>query len=340
MPDLPEVIRDEEQLDEVMTRPWPSVVEFVGDLDGDVLVLGAGGKTGPTIVRMLSRAVAASGAKREIIAVGRRALEAPPPGVRTIACDLLAPEAVASLPRAPNVFFLAGRKFGSTGNEPLTWATNVIVPYHVARTFTESRIVAFSTGGVYPIMDVKTGGATEQTPPEPLGEYAMSCLGRERMFDYFSRTAGERVVHIRLNYAVEMRYGVLVDIATKVWTGQPVDVTTGWANVIWQGDMANYAILALQMATSPARPLNVTGPGMISIRDMAETFGRLMGRKAIVTGRENGWAYVSNAGHSHSMFGMPQVPLERVVGWTADWVRRGGRNLGKPTHFEVQDGKY
>jgi nucleoside-diphosphate-sugar epimerase len=340
MPDLPEVIRDEEQLDEVMTRPWPSVVDFLRDIDGDILVLGAGGKIGPTLVRMLSRAVAASGARRDVIPVVRRPPDTPVPGVRSITCDLMVPEAVAALPRAPNVFFLAGRKFGSTGNEPLTWATNVIVPYHVARIFTESRIVAFSTGGVYPIMDVETGGATEQTPPEPLGEYSMSCLGRERMFDYFSQTAGERVVHIRLNYAVEMRYGVLVDIATKVWRGEPLDVTTGWANVIWQGDVANYAILALQMATSPAQPLNITGPGMISIRDTAETFGRLLGRKPIITGKENGLAYVSSAGRSHSMFGMPQVPLERVIQWTADWVRRGGRNLGKPTHFEVQDGKY
>jgi len=340
MKDLPDVIRDEAQLDEVLSRPWPQTVEFVKRLEGDLLVLGAGGKIGPTLVRMLARAVAAAGAKKDVLAVGRRPLDDPPPGVRTVACDLLDLDAVARLPRAPNVFFLAGRKFGSTGNEPLTWATNVVVPYHVARTFAASRVVAFSTGGVYPIMDVAAGGATEETPPEPVGEYAMSCLGRERMFDYFSQTAGARVVHIRLNYAVEMRYGVLVDVATKVWERRPVDVTTGWANVIWQGDAANYTILSLQAAASPARPLNITGPGMISIRETAETFGRLLGREPIIVGTENGRALLSSASRSHALFGLPQMPLERVIQWTADWVRAGGRNLGKPTHFEVQDGKY
>jgi len=340
MKDLPEIIRDEEELSEVLSRPWPSVVEFVKGLDGDILVLGAGGKIGPTLVRMLARAVAAAGVRKEVIAVGRRPLEDPPGGVRTVACDLLDLDAVARLPHVPNVFFLAGRKFGSTGNEPLTWATNVIVPYHVARTLAASRIVAFSTGGVYPIMDAATGGATEETPPDPVGEYSMSCLGRERMFDYFSRTAGARVVHLRLNYAVEMRYGVLVDVATKVWNRLPVDVTTGWANVIWQGDVCAYTILSLQAAASPARPLNITGPGMISIRETAEAFGRLLEREPIIVGKENGRGYLSNASRSHALFGPPQVPLDRVIQWTAHWVRAGGRNLGKPTHFEVQDGKY
>jgi nucleoside-diphosphate-sugar epimerase len=341
MNEWPQVIRNEQELDEVLCRPWPKVVEFIGALEGDILILGAGGKMGPTLIRTVRRAAAEAGVHKTVLAVGRGGL-APleAEGISTVACDLSDPSAVDRLPRAANVIFMVGRKFGSVGNEPLTWMTNVVAPYHVARTFTASRIVAFSTGGVYPIVDAAAGGATEETPPDPVGEYYMSCLGRERMFDYFSRSAGEKVVHLRLNYAVEMRYGVLVDVATKVWNRRPVDVTTGWANVIWQGDACNMAILCLQLAVSPAVPINVTGPGMISIRETAETFGRLLGREPVIAGRENGRAYLASAAKAHALLGLPRVPLERVMAWTAEWVRAGGRSLGKPTHFEVQDGKY
>jgi nucleoside-diphosphate-sugar epimerase len=341
MDEWPQVIRDERELDEVLSRPWPRLVDFLHGLEGDLLILGAGGKMGPTLARTARRAIRAAGVAKDVIAVGRRPMpDLEAEGVRTIACDLLDPEAVARLPRAANIIFMAGRKFGSTGDEPTTWAANVIVPYHVARTFTASRIASFSTGGVYPLVEVASGGATEQTPPDPIGEYAMSCLGRERMFDYFSRTAGEKVVHIRLNYAVELRYGVLVDVATRVWRGEPVDVAIGYANVIWQGDACNQALLALGLAASPAAPLNVTGPGMISIRETAERFGRLLGRPPVIAGQEGARAFLSSAAESHRLLGPPLVPLERVIAWTADWVRRGGRDLGKPTHFEVRDGRY
>lgn len=337
----PEEIRTEQELDEVLTRPSLRLVEFMKTLDGDILILGAGGKIGPTLTVLARRAIQAAGSGAEVVAVARRPLEAlQAAGVRTIACDLLDPAAVDRLPRARNVLFLAGRKFGSTGDEATTWAANVIVPYHAARTFTGSRIVAFSTGCVYPLADDAGGGATEETPPGPIGEYAISCLGRERMFDYFSRTAGEQVLLLRLNYAVELRYGVPVDAATKVWQEKPVDVTCGCANVIWQGDACEQTLLALQLAASPPRILNVTGPEKISIRELAETFGRLLGKKPILGGQESGRSYLASAAQAQRLFGPPRVPLERIIRWTAAWVRRGGRSLGKPTHFEVVDGKF
>ncbi|MBM4018083.1 MAG: NAD-dependent epimerase/dehydratase family protein [Planctomycetes bacterium] len=341
MDEWPDEIRTEEELDEVLTRPSPQLAEFMRRLEGDVLVLGAGGKMGPTLCVLARRALQAAGSRAEVIAVARRPLEnLRRAGVRTLECDLLDPAAVQRLPRTPNVIFMAGRKFGSTGDEAGTWATNVIVPYHVARTFTESRIVAFSTGCVYALMPDEGNGATEDTPPDPVGEYSMSCLGRERMFDYFSRTRGERVLLFRLNYATELRYGVPVDVAAKVWQGRPVDLGCGYANVIWQGDACERALLALEHAAAPAVPLNVTGPWKLAVRDLAATFGRILGREPVLAGRESGRSYLASAARSVELFGPPRVPLETIIRWTAAWVRRGGRSLGKPTHFEVVDGKF
>jgi len=341
MLNLPETIRNEAELDDLLTCPSPTLVAFASRLQGDVLVLGAGGKIGPTLARMAHRALAEAGARADVIAVARRplpALEAA--GIRTLACDLLDPEAVARLPRAANVVFMAGRKFGSSGDEPATWAANVLVPYHVARAFTASRVAVFSTGCVYPLMPVASGGATEATPPDPVGEYAMSCLGRERVFDYTSRTAGQRVVHLRLNYAVEPRYGVLVDVAQRVLAGEPVDLTTAHVNVLWQGDACDWALRSLALAASPPAVLNLTGPETVAIRDLAETFGRLLGTPVRFTGSDSGVAYLSNASRARARFGPPRVPLARIIQWTADWLRRGGHTLGKPTHFETQDGEF
>lgn len=339
--ELPPTIASCEQLDELLSRPGAATVAALSRLDGDLLILGAGGKMGPTLALMARRAMAAAGLKREVIAVARRPLpELERAGVRTLACDLMDLDAVRRLPQAGNVIFMAGRKFGSAGAESLTWMTNVIVPYHVASTFRGSRIASFSTGCVYPVIDVKSGGASEQTPPDPVGEYAQSCLGRERMFDYYSEHHGEKVVHIRLNYSVEMRYGVLVDIAGKVWNEQPVDVTTGYANVIWQGDACNHILRSLELAASPARVLNVTGPETFSVRQVALEFGRLLDKPVRLAGEENGRAYLSNATQANNLFGNPAVPLGRIIDWTADWIRRGGERLAKPTHFETQDGKY
>jgi nucleoside-diphosphate-sugar epimerase len=338
---LPERINTTRELDEILSRPSGSLVELVKRLEGDILILGAAGKIGPSLARMARRAVDAAGVSKQVFAVDL----SPPPapvgeGVATLCCDLLDLSAVQKLPRAANVIFMAGRKFGSAGGESLTWAINVMVPYHVARTFLGSRVVVFSTGCVYPLADVRTGGTTEDCPPNPVGEYAMSCLGRERMFDHFSHTAGLKVVQFRLNYAVELRYGVLADVAAKVWAGLPVDVTTGHANVIWQGDVCNRALLCLGLAASPPRVLNITGPETLSIRHVALTFARLLGKEVEFTGQENGLAYLSDAAQANALFGHPSVPVARIIEWIAHWITIGGESLGKPTHFETQNGKY
>ena len=337
----PKTIDSVEQLDEILSRPLPSLVEFFKTLDGDILVIGAGGKVGPTLTRMAKRAVEAAGVRKRIIAVDKADLSfLKPYGIETIQCDLLDPAAVDRLPRCENVYYLVGRKFGSDGQEHLTWAINVMVAHNVARAFTKSRIAAFSTGCVYPVVPLATAGCTEETPPDPVGEYAMSCLGRERMFDYFSHAAGERVVQCRLNYAIELRYGVLVDIATKVWNGEPVDVTTGYANGIWQGDACNQILQAISLASSPQTVLNITGPEIFSVRETAEWFGRAFGKTAIIQGQENGRGYLNNARKANRLSGNPTVPIGLLMEWIAHWIRKGGELLGKPTHFETQNGKY
>jgi nucleoside-diphosphate-sugar epimerase len=341
MKTLPDSINTAAELDEILSRPSEATVECVKALDGDILVIGAGGKIGPSLCRMAKRAVDAGGAGKQVYAVDVLPMpQLAAQGIRTIQCDLLDLDAVKKLPQSPNVIFMVGRKFGSTGGEHLTWAINVIAPSHVARTFIHSRVAAFSTGCVYPVTHVFSGGSTENDPPEPVGEYAMSCLGRERMFDYYSQTQGAKVAHIRLNYAVELRYGVLFDIASRIWQGQPIDITTGFANVIWQGDLCNDVIRSLPLASSPARACNITGPEIFSIRQVAQHFGRLLGKDVAFVGEENGRAYLNNAGQCLALFGYPSVPLGRIVEWTASWVKRGGESLGKPTHFETQDGKY
>jgi nucleoside-diphosphate-sugar epimerase len=341
MSTLPDTITTNEALDELLSRPSEATVACVKALEGDILIIGGGGKIGPSMCRMAKRAITAAGVRKQVYAVDvlpMPQLEAE--GIRTLQCDLLDLEAVKKLPQVPNVIFMAGRKFGSTGSEHLTWAINVIVPYHVACTFTRSRIAAFSTGCVYPIMHVLSGGSTENDAANPVGEYAMSCLGRERMFDYYAQTQGEKVAHIRLNYAVDLRYGVLFDIANRIWKGEPIDITTGFANVIWQGDLCNDVIQSLPLAASPARVCNITGPETFSIRQVAQQFGRLLGKEATFTGEENGRGYLNNATQCLSIFGYPSVPLGKIVEWTAAWVKAGGASLGKPTHFETQDGKY
>lgn len=335
------MFRSIEELDEFLSQPSPRLVETLKRLSGDIMILGAGGKVGPTLALMAKRAVDAAGVKKRVIAVDVQPLESlAQKGIETIACNMLDLDAVARLPKVENIIYMVGRKFGSTGSESLTWAINVIVPYHVAKTFTGSRISAFSTGCVYPVVDIKTGGSTEIMPADPIGEYAQSCLGRERMFDYFAENKGERVVHIRLNYAIELRYGVIHDIASKIWSGESVDVTTGFANGIWQGDACNQAIMALEYASSPATILNVTGPEIFSIREVALTLGRLMGKDVKFTGQENGMGYLNNARKANALFGNPTVPLGQVIEWVAQWVKSGGTSLGKATHFETQNGKY
>lgn len=338
---FPDRIESEAQLEDLLSQPSPALIEEFRLLEGDVAIVGATGKVGPSLARMARRAVEASGVERRLFAVARSPMpELAAAGIETIPCDLLDPAAVAELPRVPNVVYLVGRKFGSTGSESMTWAVNALAAYHAARHFQGAKIAAFSTGCVYPVMDLASGGATEATPVAPVGEYAMSCVARERMFDYFADRGELAAVHLRLNYAAECRYGVLHDLAACIWHEQPVDITTGYANVIWQGDCNDQALRSLRLASSPATILNLTGPETFSIRQVALQLGELLGREVRFVGQENGCGYLNNASRANGLFGNPRVPLARLVQWVGHWLGEGGASLGKPTHFETQDGKY
>ena len=341
MKKYPDTINTVDELSKVLSQPSDALVEFMRGLEGDIMILGAGGKIGPSMARRAKRAIAEAGVEKNVIAVDLALLpELEALGIKTISCDMLKLDEVEKLPKVKNIIYMVGRKFGSTGSEHLTWGINVIVAYHVARTFVDSRIVAFSTGCVYPVMDIYTGGATEETPAGPIGEYSMSSLGRERMFDFFSKTVGQKVLQLRLNYALELRYGVLVDVATKVFNGRPVDVTTGFANGIWQGDACDQVLRCLEHTSSPAAIMNITGPEIFSIRQVAVTFGKRFGKEPVITGEENGKGYLSNATKANAIFGNPDVPLGKVIDWIVHWIMIGGENSGKETHFETQNGKY
>jgi nucleoside-diphosphate-sugar epimerase len=338
-------IRTIEELDERLSEPSPGAIETMRALEGDVILLGVAGKMGPTLARMVKRASAAAGVQRRVIGVSRfsdarHESELTRHGVETIRCDLLEENAVEQLPAAPNVLYLAGMKFGATGQEAKTWAMNAYLPATVCKKYRDSKIVAFSTGNVYGLTPVTGGGSRETDAPNPVGEYAMSCLGRERMFEHFSRSNGTPVALIRLNYACELRYGVLVDLAQKVWAGQPVDVSMGGFNIIWQGDANAMTIEALRHVQSPPLILNLTGPEILSIRAMSERFGKLMGREVQFRGAEADTALLSNAGRAFELFGKPRVQTEQLLQWIAQWVMNGGPSLGKPTHFESRDGKF
>jgi nucleoside-diphosphate-sugar epimerase len=342
---LPDTISNVDVLDDWLSRPSPACIAALARFPGDIVVLGVAGKMGPTLARMTVRATEAAGVKRRVIGVARfsdpdvlRRLETW--GVETITADLLDGNQLTNLPDAPLVVYLAGRKFGSTGQESLTWAMNVWLPGLVGERYRHSRIVALSTGNVYGNVPVSSGGATESAPRNPVGEYAMSCLGRERMFEHVSATYGTRVALIRLNYACELRYGVLVDLALKVWTGQPIDLTMGHFNVLWQADANALALAAFEACASPASIVNVTGPEILSIRDVCERFGQLFGREPQFVGEPARDALLNNATGALARWGSPRVPPDVLMMWVADWIRRDGPLLNKPTHFEVRDGKF
>jgi nucleoside-diphosphate-sugar epimerase len=346
MTDLPSTIRTEEELDDFLSEPTKGCVAAVAELDGDILILGAGGKIGPTLARMAAQAIARSERPKHVIAVSRsfgagRDERLRAAGVEPVACDLLDRRALEGLPDAPNVVLMAGRKFGSRGAEWLTWAMNAYLPGLVMERFAASRIVAFSTGNVYPLTPVAGGGATEAVPVDPIGEYAQSCLGRERIMEHFSRQNGTPVTLFRLNYAIDLRYGILLDVAQRVLAGEPIDLAMGNVNVVWQGDAAAYALQALTLCASPPEVLNVSGPETVSIRWLAERFAELLGTPPpSFVGDEASTALLTNAARCHRLFGYPRVPLERMVEWVADWVSRGGPTLSKPTRFEVRDGRF
>jgi len=340
--DLPARFADEAALEDFLTAPVPALVADLARAPGDIIVLGVAGKMGPTLARLAKRAVP----ERRVVGVARfsepgvgAVLERA--GVETLQADLLDADAVERLPKLANVVFMAGRKFGASGDEPLTWAMNVHVPAMVARAFAASRIVAFSTGCVYPFVPVASGGATEETPPvPPPGAYANSCVGRERMFEHFSARLGTAGRLFRLNYAIDLRYGVLHDVARKVLDGETIDLAMGHANVIWQGDANALALRCLAHATAPTTPINVTGPEIVSIRWLAGEFGRLFGRAPVFAGTEAPTGWLNNAARMVAEFGPPSVPLATMIEWQADWLLHGGATFGKPTHYEVRDGRY
>ncbi len=334
-----------EDLEERLSRPTPAVIELMRQLPGDIIVLGAAGKMGPSLTRMAKRASDEAGTSRRVIAVSRfstpgSAEEFQQHGIETIAVDLLAANAVAYLPHAPNVIYMAGMKFGSTGQEPTTWAMNAWLPGLVCERYHRSRIAAFSTGNVYGLVPVEHGGSREGDAPNPAGEYAMSCLGRERIFQHFSTTRGTQVSLIRLNYACDLRYGVLVDIAQKVWSGAPVDVRMGYFNTIWQGDANALSLLSLAKAQSPAWPVNLTGTTVLRVREVARRFGEIFGKPVQIEGEEAPDALLSNPYLSFVELGLPFIRDDELMDWVANWVARGGASLGKPTHFESRDGKF
>lgn len=338
---LPTRFDDVRHLEEVMSQPSDALVRDLQRAPGDILVLGVGGKMGPTLARMARRADPA----RRVIGVARFSQpglreELQQHGIECIEADLLSREALAALPDAPNVVFMAGRKFGSTGSEWLTWAMNAHVPVLVAERFARSRIVAFSTACVYPFVETGGPGAPEAMPPTaPSGEYANSCVARERMFQHFSHLHGTPGRLIRLSYAIDMRYGVLHDVAQKVLRREPIDLAMGHANIIWQGEANDWALRSLAHCDTPTSPLNLSGP-KASIRAVALALGQRLGIAPVLTGQEAPTAWLVDCSEAFRLFGAPQVGLDQMLDWTADWVQRGGASLGKPTHYEARDGKY
>jgi nucleoside-diphosphate-sugar epimerase len=338
---LPRRFESVEHLEDVMTAPSAGLVRDFAGVPGDLIVLGVGGKMGPTLARLAKRAAPG----KRVVGVARfsepglrESLERH--GIECLQADLLDRDAVARLPKLSNAVFMAGRKFGSTGAQALTWAMNVHAPALVAEAFAGSRIVAFSTACVYPFVPVASGGATEELPTTPPpGEYANSCVGRERMFEHFSRQHGTPGRLIRLSYAIDMRYGVLHDVARKVLAREPIDLAMGHVNVIWQGDANSQALRALAHCTAPTSGLNVSGP-VASIRAVATALGERLSVGPVFTGTPAPTAWLVNTSEAQRLFGPPEVPLETLLDWTADWVARGLPSLGKDTHYDVRDGNY
>ena len=339
---------DEGALEDILSEPTDAAKELIAGLNGDIVVLGAGGKMGPTLAMMLRKA----SSDKNIYAVSRFSVRSPKDsdkavrtrieraGIKTIQLDLLDESLYSQLPDVENVFFLAGMKFGSTGNQPLTWALNSFLPGLVAQHYKNSRIVIFSTGNVYPLVDINGGGASEETAPDPVGEYAQSCLGRERIFEYFSQLHNTPMTIIRLNYANEPRYGIIVDVTRRILNDEPVDLTTGAVNLIWQRDALQFIIRSISLAKSPPAILNVTGPDTVLVRQLAEKIGQELNSKPKFTSREARTALLSNASFCSSMFGYPQTTLDEMVSLIVKWVASGKTVLNKPTKYDIRNGKF
>jgi len=332
-------------LEELLCRPRPTLVDFMRTVSSPLVVLGAGGKMGPTLAVLAKRAAQMAGYPLEVIAVSRFSDETPrrwleAHGVSTWRADLLERGAVQGLPEAAHVVYLVGLKFGTRQNPGLTWAINTLVPAYVAERYARARLVVLSTGNVYPLVPVGRAGASESHGLTPLGEYANAAVARERIFGHFAQRLGTPMAFLRLSYAVELRYGVLVDIARKVWGGEPIELANGCFNCIWQGDANEMILRALALATSPAEAWNLTSPQVLRVREVAEQLGTLFGRAPRFIGRESNTALLSDVSKLSAVLGEPATSLAAVLRWTAHWVQHGGRSLDKPTHFEVRDGYF
>ena len=334
--------RSEEELEEALSRPSAALAATLARVPGDLLILGAGGKMGPSLARMARRADPA----RRVVAVSRWTSDAAEAalrsaGVQTLRADLRDQRSLAELPDAPNVVFMAGQKFGTSGSPATTWAMNAAVPAFVAERFAGARIVAFSTGNVYALTPSAGGGASESDDPAPVGEYAWSCLARERLFAAGSARHGTPVAIVRLNYAHALRYGVLTDLAVRIVARQPVDLAMGHVNVIWQGDANALALAALAHAAAPEPyVVNVAGSDVLRVADLASALGTRLGIEPDFTGTERPDALLSRATRMRELLDHPLMPLDTLLDWVADWVARGGALLGKPTGFERRDGRF
>ncbi len=334
-----------EEVYQEMLLPSDHLVSDMARLEGDILILGVGGKMGPALARLAKQAVDKAGVTKKIIGVSRFSEtglqdELNQFGIETISADLLEEDQLQALPDAKNVLYLAGTKFGTTGKESFTWAMNSYLPGRVAQKYKNSRIVVFSTGNVYPLTPVLQGGAVEDRLPEPVGEYAQSCLGRERLFQYYATRNNTPVMIYRLNYANDVSYGVLMDIAKAVDQGKPIDLRMGNVNVIWQGDANEMALRALHRCEVPAKLLNITGPETASVRWLAKEFGKRFNKTALFENEENTTALLSNAAESFRLFGYPKVSLINMIEVLAAWVQQGGKTMNKPTHFQEREGKF
>ena len=340
------MFKDVRQLDDALGEPSDKLLDAISRLDGDLLILGAGGKMGPTFARMARRAFDLAGSPSRVIAVSRftnndLTSELNSHGVETVSGDLFDANFVRELPDAENILYLVGLKFGTATDAARTWASNTYVPGLIAEHFRTSRIVALSTGNVYGLVPVDHGhGSTEQSPPVPDGEYAASAIGRERVFEYFSQQKGTRTAIIRLNYATELRYGVLVDLAQKVFRNEPISLATGYFNIIWQRDACDQILRTFEHATSPPLVLNIAGLERLSVRAICDHFGKLFDREPKFTGTESTTALLSDAHLARHLLGPPPTPVEQILEWTADWIQHGGETWNRPTHFEVRDGKF
>jgi nucleoside-diphosphate-sugar epimerase len=330
---------------EELLQPSDALVADIAKLKGDILILGVGGKIGPSLALLARRAIDKSGISKRVIGVSRfsepdlkEQLEQN--GIETHSADLMNETDLQAIPEAENVLYLAGTKFGTTGKESFTWAMNAYLPGRVAEKCKGSRIVVYSTGNVYPFSSLASGGATEDVPPAPVGEYGQSCLGRERVFEHFSYKYQTPLLIYRLNYANDLRYGVLLEIAKSVKENKPIDLTSGHVNVIWQGDANEIALRSFLHCSVPAKLLNVTGPETAPIRWIASEFGRIFKQEPIFTGQEENTALLSNAAESFRLFGYPKVSLKEMIELTAQWLLEGGATIQKPTHFQERKGQF